>query len=51
MKIDKHVRGAEVERHLTWQRLGELHVVCDMPWMALGDLNQVMHPFENARDI
>lgn len=34
------------DKHLTWQRLRELRAVCDMPWMVLGDLNEIMYPFE-----
>lgn len=34
------------DKHLTWQRLRELRDVCDMAWMVLIDLNEIMYPFE-----
>uniref|UniRef100_A0A8R7VD44 Endonuclease/exonuclease/phosphatase family protein n=1 Tax=Triticum urartu TaxID=4572 RepID=A0A8R7VD44_TRIUA len=41
------------DKHLTWQCLRELKAVCDMPWVVIGDMNDIMFSFEkeggNAR--
>ena len=34
------------DKHLTWQRLRELHVLMNMPWMVVGDMNEIMYNFE-----
>uniref|UniRef100_A0A8R7TV42 Exo_endo_phos domain-containing protein n=1 Tax=Triticum urartu TaxID=4572 RepID=A0A8R7TV42_TRIUA len=34
------------DKHLTWSRLRELKAVADMPWMVIGDLNEIMFSFE-----
>lgn len=31
------------DKHLTWQRLKDLYSICDMPWMVIGDLNEIMY--------
>lgn len=39
-------------KHLTWDRLRNLRSVVDMPWMVIGDLNEILYPFkkEGGRD-
>jgi exonuclease III len=34
------------DKHLTWQRLKELKAVCNMPWVVIGDMNEIMFSFE-----
>lgn len=34
------------EKHLTWQRLRNLHAIATMPWLVMGDLNEILYPFE-----
>jgi hypothetical protein len=33
-------------KHLTWQRLRELSLISDMPWLVMGDLNDILYQFE-----
>ena len=30
------------DKHKTWQRLRELHAVVDLPWLVMGDLNEIL---------
>jgi hypothetical protein len=34
------------DKHLTWQYLRDLYAVADMPWLVMGDLNEILHLFE-----
>ena len=34
------------DKHLTWSRLRDLKSIVDMPWMVIGDLNEIMYSFE-----
>ncbi|XP_071680095.1 uncharacterized protein [Lolium perenne] len=33
-------------KYLTWDYLRNLHAQCNMPWLVLGDLNEILYPFE-----
>jgi hypothetical protein len=33
-------------KHLTWQRLRKLNQFGDSPWLVMGDLNDILYPFE-----
>jgi exonuclease III len=33
-------------KHLTWERLRELNQFGDSPWLVMGDLNDILYPFE-----
>jgi hypothetical protein len=33
-------------KHLTWQRLRDLSLISDMPWLVMGDLNDILYQFE-----
>jgi hypothetical protein len=33
-------------KHLTWQRLRYLSLISDMPWLVMGDLNDILYQFE-----
>lgn len=35
---------------MTWQRFRNLHAVVDMPWLVMGDLNEIVYPFEEEGD-
>lgn len=34
------------DKHLSWDRLRELKYIGDMPWMVIGDMNEIMYFFE-----
>ena len=34
------------DKHLIWQRLRDLHAIADMPWLVMGDLNEILYAFE-----
>ena len=34
------------DKHKTWQRLRDLHAVVDLPWLVMGDLNEILYLFE-----
>lgn len=34
------------DKHQTWRRLRELQNVCDMPWLVIGDINEILYSFE-----
>jgi hypothetical protein len=34
------------DKHLTWQYLQDLHARADMPWLVMGDLNEIRYQFE-----
>src|SRR5437763_560766 len=34
------------DKHLSWQWIRELNDVSDMPWLIIGDLNEILYPFE-----
>lgn len=34
------------DKHLSWDRLRALKSVVDMPWMVMGDMNEIMFSFE-----
>lgn len=36
------------KRFISWQLLETLSSQCDMPWIVLGDFNEIMHPFEKS---
>jgi hypothetical protein len=33
-------------KYLTWQRLRNFHSQGNMPWLVIGDLNEILYPFE-----
>lgn len=33
-------------KHLTWQRLRDLHAIANMPWLVMGHLYGILYPFE-----
>jgi hypothetical protein len=34
------------DKHLTWQRLRDLHAQSTMPWLVIGDFNEILHSYE-----
>jgi hypothetical protein len=34
------------DKHLTWQCLRDLHSRSSMPWLVMGDFNEILHSFE-----
>jgi exonuclease III len=43
------------DKHLSWDRVRELKAVNTMPWLLMGDMNEILYPFEkeggNARPV
>jgi exonuclease III len=36
------------ERHLTWQHLHDLHSQSNLPWLVMGDINEILYSFEEG---
>jgi hypothetical protein len=34
------------DKQLTWQYFRDLHAVVNLPWLVMGDINEIMYPFE-----
>jgi hypothetical protein len=34
------------DKYKTWQHLRDLHAQSSMPWVVMGDLNEILYPFE-----
>jgi exonuclease III len=34
------------ERHLTWQHLRDLHSQSNLPWLVMGDINEILYSIE-----
>ena len=34
------------DKHKTWQCLRDLHSAVNLPWLVMGDLNEILYPFE-----
>ena len=34
------------DKHLSWDRIRELKTVNTMPWLLMGDMNEILYPFE-----
>jgi hypothetical protein len=36
------------DKHMSWDRLRELRGVSTMPWAVMGDMNEILYPFEKG---